>query len=599
MTKGAPGVALEAALEAGKLPDNAAVNLRRWLELDAFAEFREELTGLLTAGEWAALDSAFREVLPFGTAGRRGTEGVGTNRINNRTIGETAAGLADCVRLAYPDEAVSCVVGYDARRNSRAYGELCAGILAARGVKVHLFEGPTATPMLAFMVLHLKADCGLMITASHNPPEYNGIKAYWRHGGQVVPPYDQGIIDAAQQLGDAPIEAMDLAQATSQGLVTIVGEPEEAAYQDYVAGQSIGTQREAKLVYSPLQGVGMRCVMPVLERAGFSDVQVVQAQAEPSSEFEAVADQIANPEVPKAMGEVLALCRELDADAGIASDPDADRIGYVARDREAEGGYRFFTGNQIGVLVTWHVCHQRHRTKQMPARPVLLKTEVTTELITRIAADHGVEVIGDLPVGFRWMGETLDVSVDDSRLVVAIEESHGVNCGGRVRDKDAASAALALAELTASLKASGQTAGELLDSLYRRYGVHLEYLHNEVMAERRDMVALLSNLRRHPPKSVEGLPVISIEDRLSGCYKDRNTGQSIVEDFLIFELGAGKHLSSVRLAMRPSGTEPKLKIYAMGCRELAPGESLKRVKTSAAKLLSQLPAKLLARAKQR
>lgn len=595
LDEAAARAAIAAAHARGELSAAAVASLERWLSDDLFAEWRGEVLALLADADWPEIEAAFGRVLEFGTAGRRGKAGVGPNRINARTIGETAAGLADCVRAMAPEVAPTCVVGYDARRHSREYGELCAEILAARGFKVYLFEGPTATPMLAFSVVHLGAAAGLMITASHNPPEYNGIKAYWRHGGQVVPPYDQAIIDHARALDGQPIERMPLSQAVAAGRVVVLDEGVDRAYWDYVAAQAVPGPRRARVVYSPLEGVGKRCVVPVLERAGFADVHLVASQAEPSSEFANVPDRIANPEVPAAMEAVLERCRALDADAGIASDPDADRIGFVARDPREPGGYRFFTGNQIGVLVSWFTCESYTRAGRMPARPLVLTTAVTTGLIRRIAESYGARVIGDLPVGFRWMGEVLADGLSGEELIVAVEESHGVNRGGLVRDKDAASAALALCELTAELVAQGRTASELLEDLYRRYGYHAEFLHNEESEDLEALGAVVASLRRSPPTEVDGLAVVSVEDRAEGGYLSPVTGRPVRENFLIFRLaGAGAEVS---LAIRPSGTEPKLKIYAMGHRPVGPNEDLAAVQAAVDPLVRRLPGRLLAAAR--
>ncbi|MBI2301500.1 MAG: phospho-sugar mutase [Armatimonadetes bacterium] len=582
-----------AAWVAGSLDGAAIDNLKLWLAHEAFASYRADVEALLAGADWPAIQDAFGDVLPFGTAGRRGTEGAGPNRINERTIAETAAGLADCVREALPGEEPTCVVACDARRRSRAYAELCAEALAARGCRVLLFDGPAATPMLAYTVLARGASCGLMITASHNPPEYNGIKAYWRHGGQVVPPHDEAIIDAGQALQRAVIDRLPLADAVAKGHVSVLGPDADEDYWHYVAGQALDTARDAVIAYSPLEGVGMRCVAPVLERAGFTGVHVVASQAEPSSEFANVPAGIANPEVPKAMGQVLALCREVGADAGIASDPDADRIGLYARDPDSPEGYRFITGQQIGVLVAWLACEGlRRRCKLIGGRSTVLKTAVTNELVSRVAESYGVTVVGDLPVGFRWMGEVLDVGMDDGDLVVAVEESHGVNRGGRVRDKDAASAALALCELTARLKAEGRSIPQLLDELYLRHGYHHEWLHNETMADRRAMRRLLNNLREHPPAKIGGLKVESHEDRLRDGWANPCSGRVEREDFIIYHLAGDGRVDGVRLAMRPSGTEPKLKIYALGHRQVR-GDALPTVKAQVAEVVNALPRTLL------
>lgn len=594
MAEASAAVAMvEQARASGRLSEAAARYLTLWLTGEAFAAWRDAVAAAVAAGDWPELEAAFGSVMPFGTAGRRGREGLGPNRLNARTIAESAAGLGDSVKAAYPTEPPTCVIAYDGRRQSRAYGRLCAEVLCARGFQVDLFDGPRATPELAFTVLRRRALCGIMITASHNPPDDNGFKAYWRSGGQVVPPYDAAIIACVERLSAATIDQEPLELALQEGRCTLLGPEADAEYWDYVAAQAVTGRRDARIVYSPLQGVGGQCVLPVLQRAGFRDVHVVASQAEPSSEFEAIRGRVANPEIPEAMQQVTDLCRELDAAIGIASDPDADRIGLVARDPASEGGYRFLNGNQIGVLVTWFACQAMRHEGVLPESPVVLKTAVTTELITRLAADYGVAVRGDLPVGFRWMGEVLDELLEDGQLIAAIEESHGVNRGGRVRDKDAASAALALAELAAQLKAEGRTVADLLDDLYRRYGYHAEVLHNVVQPRREAIDAILEALRRQPPTHLGGLPVLACEDRLRGDYRSPVTQQPVLENFLIYRLGGNAQVDEVRVAIRPSGTEPKMKVYVQGVKAVPAGADLAALKAAAEAVLKALPNHLL------
>ncbi len=582
---------LAAAVSRGDLSADAADNLQLWLEHPAFAEWRDEVAALLKAGDWSEVESCFGQVIPFGTAGRRGREGVGPNRMNARTVAESAAGLADWFRgrTAGP---VTCIIAYDTRRNSAAYGRLCAEVLAARGVTVELFDGYRSTPQLAFAVLERGADCGIMITASHNPPADNGFKAYGRHGGQVVPPDDEGIIAGVLAVARETIERLPLEQAVAAGRVRYLGAEADAAYTAYVAAQARGIDRAARIVYSPLQGTGGQCVLPPLAAAGFVDVHPVPAQAEPSSEFGAVPGGVANPESPPAMEAVMAECRRLDADAGIASDPDADRIGYVARERD--GGYRFYNGQQIGALVTWWVCHALTESGAMPARPVVLKSAVTGELVARIAERYGVRCIGDLPVGFRWVGETVEVGLarGGETMITAIEESHGVNCGPRVRDKDAASAALALCELTAWLRARDVTAGEQLEALWREHGYHAEYLHSESKPVRAEIDAILAALRERLPASIDGLRVSRVEDRGRGEWINPNTGEPVVENFIILELAGDERVDRAVLAIRPSGTEPKMKVYAQAVRQVA--GDLAATQATVDACVAALPAKLLA-----
>ena len=567
----------------------AAENLTLWLTNPAFEPHLPSVLSMVAGEEWPLLVDCFKQVIPFGTAGRRGVCQPGPNRMNARTVAESAAGLADYYAAAYPDRDKVCVVARDCRLDSPEFSTICAEVLAARGFTVKMFRGDCATPMLAFTVLHQQALCGVMITASHNPPEYNGFKAYGPHGGQVVPPDDIGIIDAVNALREQPIERLPMADAEASGQVIYLDQTAISDYVNSVVVQQAGGPKRARIAYSPLQGCGSAIVLPVLSAAGFVDVQVVPEQAQPDGHFDAVPDGIANPESEPAMGAVKALGVSIGADGIIASDPDADRIGFIAPEPEgADAPWRFYNGNEIGVLVTWWAIHQRlPRLPLSPGDCWVIKSIVTSELVTRMAAAAGVQTLGDLPVGFRWIGELIEAELQDPRrLLAAIEESHGVNCGALVRDKDAASGSLALAELCAWLKAEGLTASELLDQIHAQHGYHREWMISFAPETKDEINRAVAGFRSNPPATIGpwDLSPAQVEDRQTGSYADPVTGEPVVENFLVWRVG--DESAGAKVAVRPSGTEPKMKIYVQAWR--AAGEDLAAARAEVDALITSI-----------
>jgi len=543
---------------------SAADNLELWLTNPVFVQDVEPALPMLQAEQWPLLIDCFKQVIPFGTAGRRGVCQPGPNRMNARTVAESAAGLADYyLSRLKPGEQCVCVVARDCRLDSPEFARICAEVLIARGVQVLMFPGNCVTPMLAYTVLNKGATCGVMITASHNPPEYNGFKAYGPHGGQVVPPDDQGIIDCVNALRTEPIPRTPLSEAGD--LLVTLGDHDIRDYVNSVASQAGPGPKEVKLAYSPLQGCGAAAVLPVLESAGFGDVAVVKSELLPNGHFDVVPKGIANPESEPAMNGVKLLLLDSGAAAALASDPDADRIGLIARQPDGES-LRFFNGNEIGVLVTWWAIH--HRLPHLGVKPEdcwVIKSIVTTELVAKLAAAAKVNVLGDLPVGFRWIGQFIESTIHNPQhMLAAIEESHGVNCGARVRDKDAPSGCLALAELMAWLQAEGLTATELLDRIHAEHGYHREWMVPFEPPTKDEIAKALAGFRSNPPAELAGRPVASLEDRQLGEYLNPVDGTPIPENFLVFRIGDEQ--DGAKVAVRPSGTEPKMKIYVQAWR---------------------------------
>lgn len=532
---------LEDATRAGSLSETASREIMRWLTEDRYAEYRNDLEQLIAEENWKALEDGFFMTIPFGTGGRRGTVGIGTNRINKVTIGESAQGLCDYVtrELGATAKKQGIVIAHDTRTTSRELAEYVATIISTNGFTTYLFDSFRATPELSFAVRHLAAVAGVVISASHNPPADNGFKAYWTDGGQIVPPHDKGIIES--------VNAVQEIKTSPQGDITIIGKEVDDAYIAAIAQESMSKSRSAKIVYSPLHGTGTMSVKKVLEHEGFQDVTIVEEQSSPDGTFPNLPNNIPNPEVPSASEMLTEYAKRLDADIAISTDPDADRLGVVAKDTDGE--YKLLTGNQIAALAAYH-------TLAKGGKGFMVRTIVTTDLLDAIAKDFGSTIYNHILIGFKYVAQLIREHQDNGNetFLLGGEESYGLLKGSYCRDKDAAVAALLLCELTSELKDQGKNLFWQLNELYKKYGVYTETLANISYpgAEGfQNMQSIMKSLRENPPKEVAGVPIVNIIDR----DKFEGTEKGNV---LIFELSEDGHN---RLTIRPSGTEPKIKIY--------------------------------------
>lgn len=567
MTDGRTLEELERAFAAGKISPEAHKHLMRWTGGAAYADSHAEIARLVAAGEWAELNDAFGEVLVFGTGGRRGPMGAGPNRINARTIGESAQGLATCLlETAGSGRKLSAVIAFDTRHGSDTFAMQVACILAGNGIRAHLFEGPRSTPELSFAVRHLKADAGVVISASHNPPSDNGFKAYWSDGGQVVAPNDADII--RHVVATEELRTIPEAEARAAGLLTTAGSEVDDAYTRYTAGLCLGSDRDVTVVFTPLHGTGTTSVWPALEKAGFTRVHRVETQWAPDGSFPGVPDHSPNPENPSALDAGRVLAQEVGADLVIASDPDADRLGVVVMNGD---GPTFLYGNQIGVLLLDHVIESLAARGGIPAGSIVYKTLVTTDLIDRICARHGVRVVGDLLVGFKYIAEAILGLPDPGVFLFGTEESHGYLRGPEVRDKDAAQAAVLLCERAAAAKTSGRTLVDDLEAIYRRYGYFREITRSMRFGSAdgggrgiETMRGLMESMRSEPPARLADESVLTVIDRSNGRVTDARSGRATGEiggargNVLVFTLSED---GSDRVTIRPSGTEPKVKVY--------------------------------------
>ena len=541
----------------GKITPSAAENIQAWLTQPHYAQYAPEVAQHIEAEKWQALDDAFWTIIPFGTGGRRGRMyPIGSNAINDRTIGESAQGLADYAKQ-YASGELACALAYDTRHRSEHFARLCAEIMVAAGFKVYFLQGYRSTPELSFAVRFKKCSCGIMVTASHNPPSDNAVKAYWSTGGQLLPPHDRGVIDCVMNVQE--IHRADFDQAVTDGNVVICQEEVDTAFIDAVASLSTPGSRDLKVVYSPLHGVGASAICPALEKSGFNQVELYTPQAEPDGDFPNVPGHVSNPENPEVFTSIAAHAQEIGADLAIASDPDCDRIG-CSTPLTSGGQWATLTGNQIGALLTDYVLESKGR---LTPDQYIVTTLVTTQLSRRIADSYGVRTFDNLLVGFKWIAGVIDAEGPDNFLF-GTEESHGYLAGTHVRDKDGAVAALLLCELAAKLKSEGQTLHEKLDSLSWQHGVHVERTVSVQMPGSEGMSRmkeLMQQFRDAPPTELANISVTQSRDYLSQTITQPDgTTQPLTGpcgDIVILDLAEPGNY----VAIRPSGTEPKIKLY--------------------------------------
>ena len=582
---------------AEPLKQNALRALTHWLDDDALAPYRPQLHWLIDAEHWSLLLDGFYRVLPFGTGGRRGPVGIGPNRFNPWTLASSVQGHAAYLQERHPGAPLSVVIAYDVRvfqdlrglynpdlpnpllgMTSRDFARAAAGVYAAHGITVRMLpddaETYISTPELSYTIRALGASAGLNISASHNHPDDNGGKFYNAQGAQDVPPDDEAmankVADISQTVGATHASPLDFAAAKASGLLSPVPPRVHEAYVALNVAQSLQpAARRAKIVFTPLHGTADSTVGTVLRRAGF-EVVMVDEQATPDGAFPAVPFRAPNPEVPQAMAMGMELAEKSNADAVLACDPDADRIGVCSR--TPDGAYRFLTGNEIAILVTHYKLEQLQRLGRLPARPLVIKTEVTTELLRPITERFGGTLIGDLLVGLKYHANVLHqieqrqrygavaATLDD--FIIAVEESHGILVTPDMRDKDAAGAALLLAELAACQRQQGRVLLDYLDDIYKRYGYVANLGASMVMsgAEGASRIQHIQDTLRHsPPTQIAGWEVTRAVDHWdeSGVH-----GPLLSEtDRAARNVLAYRLANDARVIIRPSGTEPKNKIY--------------------------------------
>lgn len=542
---------------------DAAKNIEAWLTEPKYAEYKDELEEMIQEERWKDLEDAFFKVIEFGTGGRRGTTGVGSNRINRVTIGESAQALCEYAKsfdTYAPNKGI--VIACDTRLSSPELSKYAASVCAGNGFQAYIFEDFRATPELSFAVRELGAAAGIVISASHNPPADNGFKAYWSDGAQLVAPHDKGVLAAAE--GTTEIHAVDFDKAVESGDITIIGTDIDEKYHAAVLNQAEGDARDLTIVYSPLHGAGQTNTLPVLEKAGFT-VLAVKDQMVPDGHFPTIENGKPNPEEKAANDLAVAEMLDRNADIAITNDPDADRIGVMVRQGD-EAVY--LSGNQSAVLAADYALKQMKARGELTSKHYLAKTIVTTDMLQALADHYGVTLYGNMLIGFKYIGELIHKKEStDEIFVIGGEESYGLLKGDYARDKDGAVGALPLAEYAAELKRAGKTLVDRLFELYDQHGLFMERLDTVVYPGAEGfarMQLIMQQLRDMPPKQIDGIDVTAVLDYQTLERRDVITGDieqidCIKGNVLTFECGSPR----CRVTIRPSGTEPKLKFYTM------------------------------------
>lgn len=547
----------------------------RWLEEDYIDdETKAELNAL--KGNDAEIEDRFYQSLEFGTAGLRGKLGAGTNRMNQYTVGLTAQGLADTIER-YGEEAKKrgIVIAYDVRNFSREFSELSAQIFAANGIKVYLFEDIRPTPVLSYAVRELNTISGVMVTASHNPREYNGYKVYWEEGSQILDDVADEILENIEKISDfSAVKKMDLQEGIDQGLITMIGEEIDSTYLEKVLGMTINDDidKDISIVYTPLNGTGNVLVQEILKRRGFNNVHIVKEQEEPDGDFTTVG--YPNPEDPKAFAYAEKLGKEKNAELLIATDPDADRTAIEVRDEK--GDYVFVNGNRIGALLVHYILSQREAKGTLPDNGVVVKSLVTGDLSTKIAEKYGVEMIETL-TGFKNVcGKANEYDITGEKtFLFGYEESIGYNYGTFVRDKDAVNSAMTIAEMAGYYKKQGLSLLDVLNNLFEEFGYYNETLVSVVyegVDGQEKIKRIMEEFRKEGIQEIGEMSLVKTID-----YKEDDTGLP-KSNVLKYYYDNGSWF-----ALRPSGTEPKIKlyIYSVGKTWDDSEEILKQIETIA------------------
>lgn len=584
---------LREAAREGIISESTCNNATRWLREEPFKNYQNGIIALVSQKKWGELTNLFWQVIPFGTGGRRGLMSeFGSATINERTIAESAHGLATYLKQVSDSDELTAVIAHDTRNRSPEFARLTATTLAAHGLKVYFFPIHRSTPELSFAVRHLGCDVGVMISASHNPPSDNGFKAYWSHGGQVLPPHDSGIIDCVYQAGEIP--TADYQQAVSNSQIVELGEDIDTAYIKAVSSLSLSCARDISGLFSPLHGVGTTNVYRVLEEAGFQNIDIDQERSQPDGNFTNVPDQLPNPERPEVFAPLEEIAAQTEAAVILASDPDSDRMGVSVRD--AQGKYHILTGNQVGALITDYAIRKQQEKNSDLSQQVVIETVVTSRLIGNIARQAGADVVSDLPVGFKYIGQTVDEKQNEGKtFLIGAEESLGYLAGDYARDKDASIAALWLMELAAELKQEGKTLLNQLDQLYLQHGYHQEGQFSKVCqgeTGQQRIEKILKAFRENPPQEIGGLSLNQVLDyskqEIRELPANRIRGKLNVPkvSLLMYESPPGPF--SYQFAVRPSGTEPKLKFYLFAQMQCSSADELEDVKARTATLMDQV-----------
>jgi len=557
--------------------------LETWLTDDAFKDYTPQIAYLIESEKWDVLLDSFYQIIPFGTGGRRGLVGIGPNRINPWTIQSSAQGHSQYLIKQFGEQARQrgVVLTFDVRKYTQLgiydegrpnpimnldglqLAEAAASVYAANGVKVYMFDTPRTTPELSFAIRHLNAVSGDMFSASHNLPTDNGKKVYDQYGGQLIPPDDQILVEEVTGNVDE-IKTLDIEEAIKIGLIEFVGEKLDNDYHKAVCAVSLSKERDIRIVFSPMHGTGLSSVYPILKELGF-DISLDPQTSNLSGAFENVTFNIPNPEVIESYGTSLPFADKVNADILISTDPDADRIGVMAKHN---GAWHFLTGNEIGIILANFAISKYAATGRLNQNSTLIKTEVTTSLMQKIALENGVQCIGDLLVGFKYIGAVMNELEAEGKIadfIFGAEESHGYLTGNYARDKDAACAAIWISEHAAELKKKQKSLLDDLNAIYAKYGYCHNYLTEIRLLGARGMEQIDQVMDHLRNATIDKFGKFTVKERFDRWQGEPQPHLSKTDtsarNIIVYNLKNLTDTSSIRVTVRPSGTEPKIKMY--------------------------------------
>ena len=536
---------------------NILDKVNEWLTPTFDQKTQDEITEMMTSSP-KNLEESFYKNLEFGTGGMRGIMGVGTNRINKYTLGKNTQGLSDYLKKSFPGEQLKVAIAYDCRHNSNTLAKVVADVFSANGIQVYLFSDMRPTPELSFAVRHLNCHTGIVLTASHNPPEYNGYKVYWQDGGQIVPPNDDEIVQVIENLKYSEIKF----NANESLIKYIDTDVDEAFAKSTVDNASFNTSAEARknlrIAYTSLHGTSIKMVPKVLEKAGYTDVNIVPEQAEPNGDFPTVVSP--NPEEPEALTMALALADKINADIVFGTDPDSDRLGVAVRNNE--GQMQLLNGNQTMVVMTHYLLEQWKKAGKIDGKQFVGSTIVSTPMMLELASAYDVECKVGL-TGFKWIAKFIK-DFPELKFIGGGEESFGFMVGDAVRDKDAVGAILLMCEIAAQAKEKGSSVYKELEQMYVDFGFYKEHLISitkKGIEGANEIKQMMVDMRENPVSEINGQRVIMVEDYQNSTARNLLSNETEVlsipkSDVLIYYLEDGS-----KICARPSGTEPKIKFY--------------------------------------
>ena len=536
---------------------NILDKVNEWLTPIFDQKTQDEITEMMTSSP-KNLEESFYKNLEFGTGGMRGIMGVGTNRINKYTLGKNTQGLSDYLKKSFPGEQLKVAIAYDCRHNSNTLAKVVADVFSANGIQVYLFSDMRPTPELSFAVRHLNCHTGIVLTASHNPPEYNGYKVYWQDGGQIVPPNDDEIVQVIENLKYSEIK-FDANESLIKYIDTDV---DEAFAKSTVENASFNTSAEARknlrIAYTSLHGTSIKMVPKVLEKAGYTDVNNVPEQAEPNGDFPTVISP--NPEEPEALTMALALANKINADIVFGTDPDSDRLGVAVRNND--GKMQLLNGNQTMVVMTHYLLEQWKKAGKIDGKQFVGSTIVSTPMMLELASAYDVECKVGL-TGFKWIAKFIK-DFPELKFIGGGEESFGFMVGDAVRDKDAVGAILLMCEIAAQAKEKGSSVYKELEQMYVEFGFYKEHLISitkKGIEGANEIKQMMVDMRENPVSEINGQRVIMVEDYQNSTARNLLSNETEVlsipkSDVLIYYLEDGS-----KICARPSGTEPKIKFY--------------------------------------